>query len=71
MHVVTETQILAYTTIWLDLDGWDPNSANNGNRYPVWTATGTIIFVELGKKDIPCLVVTQLLASGPGKADHD
>ena len=64
-----EPKIMAYTTIWSD--GWDPNSSNKGNRYPVWTATGTIVFVELGLNDTPYLVVTQLLASGPGKADHN
>lgn len=65
----TELRVLAYVTVWSD--GWDPNSSNKGNRYPVWTATGTIIFVELGQNDVPYLVVTQLLASGPGKADHN
>jgi hypothetical protein len=42
-----------------------------GNRFPVWTATGTMMFVELGKKYNPYLVVTRLLlASGSRKVDH-
>ena len=61
--------VMAFVPLWSD--GWDPSSSNKGNRYPVWTATGTIVFVEPGECDQPYLVVTQLLASGPGKADHN
>jgi hypothetical protein len=55
--------------IWSD--GWDPNRSNKGNQYPVWTATATLIFVELGVMDKPYLVVTELLGTGPGKKSHE
>ena len=29
--------VMAFVPLWSD--GWDPNSSNKGNRYPVWTAT--------------------------------
>lgn len=61
--------VLVYTVIWSD--GWDPNRSNKGNRYPVWTATATMVFVELGTTDKPYLVVTELLATGPGKDSHN
>jgi hypothetical protein len=61
--------VLAYLIVWSD--GWDPNRSNKGNRYPVWTATGTILFVELGENDEPYLVATELLATGPGKDSHN
>jgi hypothetical protein len=62
--------ILAFVPVWSD--GWDPNRSNKGNRYPVWTATATIILVQLssGSDDKPYLAVTQLWAAGPGKGSH-
>ena len=61
--------ILVYCIIWSD--GWDPNRSNKGNRSPVWTATGTFVFVHLAESDLVYLVQTELLACGPGKSSHD
>jgi hypothetical protein len=61
--------VLVYITLWSD--GWDPNTSGKANRAPVWTATGTMIFVELGLVDDPYLANTVLMGVGPGKESHD
>jgi hypothetical protein len=70
-HADSVPCILAFVPVWSD--GWDPNRSNKGNRYPVWTATATIILVQLSAAsgDKAYLAVTQLWAAGPGKASHD
>jgi hypothetical protein len=60
--------VLVYVVIWSD--GWDPNRSNKGNRYPVWTATATLVCVELGQNDKPYMVITELLGTGLGKKSH-
>ena len=64
----TTPSVLVYIVLWSD--GWDPNRSNKGNRSPVWTATSTLVFIELGVKNKPYLVVTEPLAAGPGKSSH-
>ena len=65
----TIPSILVYITIWSD--GWDPNQSTKSNRHPVWTATGTMIFVELGEPDDPYFANTVLMGVGPGKESHE
>jgi hypothetical protein len=69
VQVMNTPTVLVYVILWSD--GWDPNRSNKGNRSPVWSATATLLFVELGIIDKPYLVVTELLAAGPGKHSHD
>jgi hypothetical protein len=61
--------VLVYVVIWSD--GWDPNRSNKGNRYPVWTATATLVCVKLGQSDKPYMVISELLGTGPGKKSHE
>lgn len=68
MTTQNRPSVLVYMTLWSD--GWDPNRSNKGNRSPVWTATGTFLFVELGQTDTPFQVSTELLCAGPGKESH-
>jgi hypothetical protein len=63
------TKVMVYIIIWSD--GWDPNRSNKGNRYPIWTATGTLIFIEISAVDTVYLVSTQLLCAAPGKSSHN
>ena len=60
-------QLVCCLTYWFD--GWDPNSSmTKANKTPIWSRTVTVIFASLqGKVIFAC---TQLVASGPGKADH-
>jgi hypothetical protein len=57
--------VLVYITLWSD--GWDPNKSSKNNRSPVWSATGTMIFAELGSEDTPFLAHTVLLGVGASK----
>ena len=65
----TTPSVLVYITMWSD--GWDPNQSTKSNRHPVWTATGTMIFVELGQVDHPYFANTVLMGVGPGKEYHE
>lgn len=56
-HAQSVPTILVYITLWSD--GWDPNQSGKANRSPVWTSTGTMIFVELGVEDSPYLANIQ------------
>ena len=64
--------VLAYVNIWSD--GWDPNRLSKSNRGSAWTATASILFVDIledySDPGVPFLVVTQLLAAGPEKVNH-
>jgi hypothetical protein len=60
-------QLVCCLTFWFD--GWDPNSSmTKANKTPIWSGTVTLIFATLQGKVI--FAITQLVASGPGKADH-
>ena len=65
----TIPSILVYMTMWSD--GWDPNQSSKSNRHPVWTATGTFIFVKVGDNDNPYFANTVLMGVGPGKDSHE
>ena len=65
----TIPSVLVYMTMWSD--GWDPNQSTKSNRHPVWTATGTMVFVELGAQDNPYFANTVLMGVGPGKESHE
>ena len=60
--------LFVYFLLWSD--GWDPNRSNKGYRTPVWTATGTFLFVELGITDKLFQVSMELLSAGLGKEEH-
>jgi hypothetical protein len=61
--------VLVFVSLWSD--GWDPSRLSKNNRHPVWTATGTMIFVEIGTPDKPYLANTVLMGVGPGKESHE
>ena len=50
-------------------DGWDAaSSLTKANKNPIWSGVITMIFVQ-GKTTM-ITVMTRLMATGPGKADH-
>jgi hypothetical protein len=60
--------LVLFSVFWSD--GWDPNQSNKRNRSPVHSSTVTFICVDM-TDSTPYYIKTQLISSGPGKADHE
>ena len=66
-RVTSLQRLVCCLTFWFD--GWDPNSSmTKANKTPIWSGTATLIFTSLDGQVM--FATTQLVASGPGKADH-